>query len=122
MKKDKKQNDKHNRITTNQKKELEINIKKIETQIATLPQGKLYVRKNGKYYNYYQVDQNGKRSYIPRKEIESIRNLAQRKYAEKVQKELKNEYAIIKKTLKTCIAQNVRMVYQTMPEGNKNTN
>lgn len=54
-------------------------IKEIEEQIQSFPEGKILCLNNGKYIQWYQVE-NGIKKYIPKKNIELARSLCYKQY------------------------------------------
>ena len=57
--------------------------KRLQDYIKTAPKEKLRSRKKGSHYQYY-LEKNKKRTYIPKKNIETARKIAQRDYYQKL--------------------------------------
>lgn len=101
------------------REELERQIRETEKQLAHLPEGKLYARKNGRYYNYYLVSKDGKRTYIPKSKMKYIKKLAQRKYAEKLYVELKRAYKKVEQDINEYEPERLINTYQNLNNGFK---
>ncbi len=56
-----------------------LQLEDIEAKLAALPQGKLICTRNGRHYKWYQTDGHQK-NYIPRREQNLARQLAEKKY------------------------------------------
>lgn len=101
------------------KRELEKKLKETKRQLDTLPQGKLYARKNGKYFSYYLVSEDGERKYISKNNGDYIRQLAQRKYVQSLYKQLQNQYQLIKADLAKYHPESLKETYDKLSPGIK---
>lgn len=59
-------------------KECELQIAELEEKIASLPEGKLHIIRNGKYYTWKVLMPGKKRVYLPKSEEEKAKLLAQK--------------------------------------------
>ena len=73
----------------------------LEKEIDGLPQGKLHVSKRGKYTAYYRRTNNKEKSgiYIPKKDMKTACDLAQREYDEKMLESIKYQDGLLSEVM-----------------------
>ncbi|MCR5671145.1 MAG: hypothetical protein K6G10_09080 [Butyrivibrio sp.] len=76
----------------------------LKKKLASLPEGYLMYNRNGNSFKWYKLEhKNGKRTraYIPKRDIEKARQLAQKTYLHRTLLDRQNELTSIEKYLKT---------------------
>ncbi len=108
---------------TERKKELEKEIKELETKIRKMPKYNFISyrsnKKAAKYTAWYKIsekDENKKRIYIPKKDFKQARTLAQKTYLHRMLRDRKNELTSIERYLKCRNDETYsRMLYPDSP-------
>ena len=93
--------------------------KKLQNQLADVPEGTLHVHKfeGGKYFQYY-VYLDGQERYLSTRDYKTMQALAQKTYNEKVLAIIESRLRSARRLLK-AYKQNIKDVYLMMPDARK---
>ena len=92
--------------------------KKLQDFIKTAPKERLRIRKKGNNFQYY-MEKNKKRTYIPKKNLETARKLAQRDYYQKLLPGLLKNIKTINQFFKDYNLEKLEQSYQNLPAARK---
>lgn len=96
--------------------EFEEIVSKLEASLSDAPSGFLSISPHQGSFQYFHVDENNQRteSYIPRKQIESARKLAQRDYDRKMLSEILVQLKALKKFAAKYDARKIEGYFETL--------
>ncbi|MBO4641006.1 MAG: hypothetical protein J5710_14760 [Treponema sp.] len=92
--------------------------KKLQDFIKTAPKERLRIRKKGNNYQYY-IEKNKKRTYIPKKNLETARKLAQRDYYQKLLPGLLKNLKAMNQFFKDYSPDNLEQSFSNLPAARK---
>lgn len=92
--------------------------KKLQDFIKTAPKERLRIRKKGNNFQYY-MEKNKKRTYIPKKNLETARKLAQRDYYQKLLPRLLKNLKAMNQFFKDYSPDKLEQSYQNLPAARK---
>ena len=92
--------------------------KRLQDFIKSAPKERLRIRKKGNNYQYY-MEKNKKRTYIPKKNLETARKLAQRDYYQKLLPGLLKNLKAMNHFFKDYSPKNLEQSYSNLPVARK---
>ena len=92
--------------------------KRLQDFIKSAPKERLRIRKKGNNYQYY-MEKNKKRTYIPKKNLETARKLAQRDYYQKLLPGLLKNLKAMNQFFKDYNPGNLEQIYKNLPNARK---
>ena len=92
--------------------------KRLQDFIKTAPKERLRIRKKGNNYQYY-IEKNKKRTYIPKKNLEIAKKIAQRDYYQKLLPGLLKNLKAMNQFFKDYSPDKLEQSYQNLPAARK---
>ena len=88
--------------------------RRLQAFIKNAPKERLRIRKKGTHYQYY-IEKNTKRTYIPKKNLETAKKLAQRDYYKKLLPGLIKNLKVMKQFFKDYDTAKLEQSYSHLP-------